>query len=101
MPCAPAAWSPTFHRPRCGMLPERLSTDLTSLGEHEDRLSIVIEFTISAAGALKGSDVYGARVHNQAKLAYNAVGAWLAGDGPLPPAAAAVAGLDEQLRIQD
>ena len=40
-------------------------------------------------------------VRNHAKLAYNAVGAWLTGSGPLPPAAAAVPGMDEQLRIQD
>jgi len=83
------------------MLPERLSTDLTSLNAHQDRLSVVIEFVISPDGGLKSSDVYGAIVNNKAKLAYNAVGAWLAGDGPLPPAAAAVPGMDEQLRMQD
>ena len=83
------------------MLPERLSTDLTSLNDGEDRLAIVIELTVSANGELPASDVYGARVRNRAKLAYNGVGAWLAGEGPLPPAAAAVRGMDEQLRIQD
>jgi exoribonuclease-2 len=40
-------------------------------------------------------------VRNRAKLAYNAVGAWLAGSGPLPPSAAIVPGMDEQLRMQD
>ena len=50
---------------------------------------------------ISASDVYGALVRNHAKLAYNAVGAWLTGDGPLPPAAAAVPGMDEQLRMQD
>jgi exoribonuclease-2 len=83
------------------MLPERLSTDLTSLNADQDRLAVVIEFVISPDGGLKSSDVYGATVNNKAKLAYNAVGAWLAGDGPLPPAAAAVAGMDQQLRMQD
>jgi exoribonuclease-2 len=83
------------------MLPERLSTDLTSLNPDEDRLAIVVELVVSAAGALTSSDVYGAVVRNRAKLAYNAVGAWLAGNGPLPPAAAAVPGMDEQLRVQD
>jgi exoribonuclease-2 len=83
------------------MLPERLSTDLTSLNEAEDRLAIVTEIVVSGDGALKTSDVYGAVVKNQAKLAYNAVGAWLTGDGPLPPAAARVRGMDEQLRMQD
>jgi VacB/RNase II family 3'-5' exoribonuclease len=83
------------------MLPERLSTDLTSLADGQDRLAVVIEFVISRDGALKSSELYGAHVNNKAKLAYNAVGAWLAGAGPLPPAAAAVPGMDEQLRMQD
>jgi len=83
------------------MLPERLSTDLTSLADQQDRLSIVIEFVANPDGTLRSSDVYGAFVRNRAKLAYNAVGAWLAGAGPLPPAAAAVRGMDDQLRMQD
>jgi exoribonuclease-2 len=83
------------------MLPERLSTDLTSLADHADRLSVVVEFTVSSSGELLSSDVYRAQVRNRAKLAYNSVGAWLAGDGPLPAAAAAVSGMDDQLRTQD
>jgi len=83
------------------MLPERLSTDLTSLNDREDRLAVVIELVVAADGALRSSDLYGARVHNYAKLAYNAVGDWLEGRGPLPAAAAAVRGIDEQLRVQD
>jgi len=82
------------------MLPERLSTDLTSLNADEDRLAIVIELVVRK-GAVAQSDVYGARVRNRSKLAYNAVDAWLTGHGPLPPAAAAVAGMDQQLRAQD
>src|SRR3954463_1245419 len=83
------------------MLPERLSTDLTSLHDHQDRLAVVVEFVVAADRALMASDIYGAVVNNKAKLAYNAVGAWLEGDGPLPPAAAAVPGMDAQLRLQD
>jgi exoribonuclease-2 len=83
------------------MLPVKLSTDLTSLADMQDRLSIVAEFLVSADGTLKSSDVYGANVRNRAKLAYNAVGAWLAGTGPLPPRAASVAGMADQLKIQD
>jgi exoribonuclease-2 len=83
------------------MLPEKLSTDLTSLNEQQDRLAIVIELVVAPDGALKSSAVYGALVRNHAKLAYNAVGAWLAGSGPLPRAAAAVPGMDAQLRMQD
>jgi VacB/RNase II family 3'-5' exoribonuclease len=83
------------------MLPERLSTDLTSLADQQDRLSVVVECVVSSDGRLTSSDVYGALVRNRAKLAYNSVGAWLAGAGPLPPAAATVPGMDQQLRIQD
>jgi exoribonuclease-2 len=83
------------------MLPERLSTDLTSLADQQDRLSIIVEFVATPDGELASSDVYGAVVRNRAKLAYNAVGAWLAGSGPLPPPAAAVQGMDDQLRMQD
>jgi exoribonuclease-2 len=83
------------------MLPEKLSTDLTSLADHADRLAVVVEFVVSPDGSLAGSDVYGAVVKNQAKLAYNAVDAWLTGRGPLPAAAAAVKGMDAQLTLQD
>jgi len=83
------------------MLPERLSTDLTSLGESDDRLALVVELALAPDGSVKESDIYGASVRNRAKLAYNGVDAWLAGTGPLPPAAAAVPGMDDQLRRQD
>ena len=83
------------------MLPEKLSTDLTSLNEGEDRLAIVIEMAIDQEGVLLSSDVYRALVHNQAKLAYNSVAAWLEKEGPMPGRMATVTGLDEQIRIQD
>jgi exoribonuclease-2 len=83
------------------MLPEKLSTDLTSLNEGEDRLAIVIEMAINQEGVLLSSDVYRALVHNQAKLAYNSVAAWLEKEGPMPGRMATVTGLDEQIRIQD
>jgi VacB/RNase II family 3'-5' exoribonuclease len=83
------------------MLPVRLSTDFTSLNEAEDRLAVVIEMVVAEDGTVKSSDVYGARVRNKAQLAYNAVGDWIEGTGPLPPAAAEVAGLDALLRLQD
>ena len=83
------------------MLPERLSTDLTSLGPGDDRLSVVIQFVVAPDGTLKSSDIYGARVHNHAKLAYNSVDAWLTGHGPLPDSAAATPGIDAQLTLQD
>ena len=83
------------------MLPEKLSTDLTSLNFNEERLAIVIEMMISADGSLESSDIYRARVRNHAKLAYNSVAAWLEGNGSLPEAIAAVEGLKENLRLQD
>jgi exoribonuclease-2 len=83
------------------MLPEKLSTDLTSLGEGQERLAIVLDMAIATDGAVTDSDIYGAVVLNRAKLAYNGVDAWLEGTAPAPPRLAAVPGLDEQLRIQD
>jgi hypothetical protein len=83
------------------MLPEKLSTDLTSLGEGQERLAIVIEMVIARDGTVTASDMYRAVVRNRAKLAYNAVAAWLEGTAPAPPKLAALPGLDEQLRIQD
>jgi exoribonuclease-2 len=83
------------------MLPEKLSTDLTSLNFNEDRLAIVVEMVIGADGSLMDSDIYRARVRNHAKLAYNSVAAWLEGNGSLPEAVAAVKGIEENLRLQD
>jgi exoribonuclease-2 len=83
------------------MLPERLSTDLTSLNYESDRLAIVIEMAIAGDGSLQSSDLYGATVRNRAKLAYNSVAAWLEGNGPMPQEISTVKGLDENLRLQD
>src|SRR5580698_7816278 len=83
------------------MLPERLSTNLTSLGQDQDRLCVVIEMTIEANGMLGAASIYRARVRNRAKLAYRSVAAWLEGTGPAPARVGAVAGLEEQLRLQD
>jgi len=83
------------------MLPERLSTDLSSLGESQDRLAIVIEIVVSADGSVSDSNIYRALVRNKAKLAYDSVAAWLTGHGAPPPRVAAVPGMDQQLRIQD
>lgn len=83
------------------MLPERLSTDLTSLGAGEDRLAVVVDMTVAPDGTLSAPNVYRATVRNKAKLAYNGVGSWLEGGGALPEAAARVAGMDGQLRAQD
>ena len=82
------------------MLPEKLSTDLTSLNEHEERIALVIDMIVGSDGSVLESDVYRALVYNKAKLAYNGVGDWLDG-GQAPERLSGVAGLAENLRIQD
>lgn len=83
------------------MLPEKLSTDLTSLGPDVDRLAVVVDLAFDRTGAQQAAEHYQALVRNRAKLAYDSVAAWLEGAGPVPPAVAGVAGLDENLRLQD
>lgn len=83
------------------MLPEALSTGLTSLLEGQERAAVVVAFTVSAQGQVAGGEIYQARVQNKAQLAYPSVGAWLAGDGEAPAKVAASAELEQQLRMQD
>ena len=83
------------------MLPERLSTDFTSLNPHEDRLAMVTEMVFNADASLAGATVYRAQVRSKAKLAYDSVSAWIEGQAALPAAAAAVLGMEAQLRTQD
>jgi len=83
------------------MLPERFSTDLTSLGFGEERHALVADLVVDAAGGVAESTVYRALVLNRAKLAYNAVAAWLEGEAPMPETLAAVPGLADDLRRQD
>ena len=71
------------------------------MNDGQDRLAIVVEMTVDADGSIAGSDVYPAAVHNHAKLAYDAVAAWLDGKAPAPDAVRRVAGMEEQLRVQD
>lgn len=79
------------------MLPERLSTDLTSLSDGEDRAAVIMEFLVAADGDVSGEKIYAAMVRNRAKLAYSAVGPWLQGAGPLDAAPE----IQQQLRLQD
>jgi VacB/RNase II family 3'-5' exoribonuclease len=82
------------------MLPERLSTDLTSLNEMQDRLALAIETVVNTNGDVVSYDVYRAMVRNKAQLAYDSVGAWLAG-GEAPPKLAANRQIADQLKLQD
>jgi VacB/RNase II family 3'-5' exoribonuclease len=87
------------------MLPLELSTDLTSLNEHQDRPAIVVEFTVDAAGVTTKTSIYAALVQNQAQLAYSTTGPWLEGrerpDGRHEPKLDENPKLAVQLRLQD
>ncbi|MFZ2492448.1 MAG: RNB domain-containing ribonuclease [Thermoanaerobaculia bacterium] len=82
------------------MLPEKLSTDLTSLNPSEDRLAIVTELTVRD-GVPGHSEIYRALVRNKAKLAYDEVAAWLDGEIDEPAEMSRVAGLADSIRLQD
>lgn len=82
------------------MLPEKLSTDLTSLNFEADRLAVIVEMVFSADGEMVKSDVYEASVRNHAKLAYPSVAEWLEKRGPMPSPIGPVPGLAENIRLQ-
>ena len=87
------------------MLPEALSTDLTSLHQGQERLALVVDMQVQADGTVASSDIYRAAVLNRAKLTYDSVAAWLEGDGSpaekLMEHLASVPGLEAQLRLHD
>ena len=82
------------------MLPEELSTNLTSLAENEDRAALVIEFVVSGDGSLASSSIYRALVRNQFQLTYSGVGPWLDGIGDMVPKVASSVDLQSQLKLQ-
>lgn len=83
------------------MLPNQLSTDLTSLNQNEDRAAVVTEYVVDAQGGLSAHSIYRAAVHNRAQLAYSRVGPWLEGKNPLDVKIGGSVELQEQLRLQD
>lgn len=83
------------------MLPEELSTDLTSLLEERDRPAVVIDILVSPQGIVQSGQSYRALVKNRAQLTYNGVGPWLENKGAAPAKIAASAELQNQLKIQD
>ena len=83
------------------MLPERLSTDLTSLNQDADRMAVVVDMTIAADGSIRSGGIYRALVRNRAQLTYNGVGPWLEGRADPPPKITASPDLAAQLRLQD
>lgn len=84
-----------------GMLPDKLSTGLTSLLEDQERLSVVYEFSVDARGCVNGSRIYRATVTNRAQLAYPSVGAWLQSGKDAPSKVAASDALQKQLLLQN
>jgi VacB/RNase II family 3'-5' exoribonuclease len=82
------------------MLPEKLSTDFTSLNPGEDRLAVVVEMIVDGGG-IEGENVFRAYVRNRAKLAYESVAEWLEGTGEMPAAMAAFEPAATQARLQD
>lgn len=82
------------------MLPEVLSTDLTSLHQGQARAAVVVDILVQADGSLGAHDLYRATVLNRAKLTYDDVSAWLEGKAPLP-GPGDVPALEQQLRVHD
>lgn len=82
------------------MLPEVLSTDLTSLHQGQERAAVVVDMEVQADGSVDGAQLYRALVVNQAKLTYDDVSAWLEGRAPLP-GPKDVTALEQQLRVHD
>jgi VacB/RNase II family 3'-5' exoribonuclease len=83
------------------MLPEKLSTNLTSLCLDSDRCAIVVDMILGDDGKVQQSDVYLATVRNHAKLQYAKLAAWLEGNDSDYPEISRVNGLDENIRVQD
>ena len=82
------------------MLPDELSTDLTSLNENQDRYAMVVEYTATPDGDVVDPAVYRAIIRNHAQLAYNATGAWLEGTAQAPEKIAKSPDLQAQLKLQ-
>ena len=82
------------------MLPEELSTGLTSLNEGVDRLAVVADMTVKENGDVPESSFYRALVRNKAKLAYEHIGDWLDHGGEIPNEFQNTPGLKEQIELQ-
>ena len=83
------------------MIPEELSTGITSLLEGQDRLAIVVQYDVGADGHIHETSIHRALVNNKAQLAYPSIGAWLEDRGEAPPKVAASPELQAQIKLQD
>jgi len=66
-----------FPRRVIPMLPEELSNEMCSLKADVDRLCMVCDMEITAAGSIKGYKFYPAVMHSRARLTYTQVWEWL------------------------
>ncbi len=82
------------------LLPERLSTDITSLLPGQERGVIVVDMTVGADGIVTRSEIYRAQVKNAAKLVYEVIGDWLEGQSAAPREVVQVPNLEAQIRLQ-
>ena len=78
------------------MLPEELSTGLTSLNEGEDRMAVIVELVVKENGDVPGNTVFRGLVRNRAKLAYESIGKWLDENGAVPDKVASIPGLKDK-----
>lgn len=83
------------------MLPEELSTDLTSLNPGADRLGVVVDVTVNDDGTITHSDIYRAWLRNRAKLVYEIIGPWLEGKTATPDSVTLLPKLEEQVLLQN
>lgn len=83
------------------MLPEKLSTNLTSLNEHEERLALVVRMELNVHGEIEASEIFQAAVYNHAKLSYNSVGPWMEKTASIPEKVESIPGLKETLLVQN
>ncbi len=70
-----------FPRRVIPMLPEKLSNGICSLNPEVERLAMVCDMSISAAGKIGKYRFYPAVFRSHARLTYNKVWSWLSGDG--------------------
>jgi len=68
-----------FPRRVIPMLPEKISNGLCSLNPDVDRLAMVCDMSITAAGVIKEYKFYEAVFRSRARLTYNQVWGWLSG----------------------
>jgi ribonuclease R len=74
-----------FPRRVIPMLPEELSNELCSLKPEVDRLVMVCEMEVSAAGAVKAYEFYNGVIHSHERMTYTKVWDMLSGKLPSRP----------------